>query len=61
MDLTILYLPPDFEAVDTQTQEDVNGIPYYKRIRRRLGDKEQIDFVLIPRERKPSHCQPARA
>ena len=52
VDLTILYLPPDFEAVDTQTQEDVNGIPYYKRIRRRLGDKEQIDFVLILRERK---------
>jgi serine/threonine protein kinase len=48
LDLTILYLPANFEPVAAETERDSNSVEYYKRIRRRLGEREEVQFVLVP-------------
>ena len=50
-ELAILYLPRGYEAADKQTEKDASGVSYYKRIRRQLNDREQVEFVLIPRDK----------
>jgi serine/threonine protein kinase len=52
LELTILYLPPHFEAMGTDTDEDDSGVKYYKRIRRPLNEKTAVEFVLIPLKQK---------
>jgi hypothetical protein len=58
VDVTVLYLPPDFEAVDRETIEDVNAVRYYQRIRRRLRKNEQVEFVVIPQVKRAGQDGP---
>jgi hypothetical protein len=51
-DLAILYMPPGYEAKGEQTETDADDVRYYKRIWRQLNEKEQVEFVLIPRKKK---------
>jgi serine/threonine protein kinase/formylglycine-generating enzyme required for sulfatase activity len=56
LELTVVFVPSGYEPVTSEAQPaiqtDVNGKPYYRRLRRRLDDGTAVDFVLIPRARK---------
>jgi serine/threonine protein kinase len=51
-DLTVLYLPPGFEPIGLETDEDDLHVKYYKQLRRRLNEKSSIEFVLIAQREK---------
>ncbi|HJT77146.1 MAG TPA: SUMF1/EgtB/PvdO family nonheme iron enzyme, partial [Gemmataceae bacterium] len=50
LDLTVLFLPANGEVADPEVVPDINGRPYYKRIRL-LVDGMPFEFVVIPQER----------
>jgi hypothetical protein len=51
-ELTVLYLPKNFEPIDSETEEDDSGGKYYKQIRRPLSEKSAVELVLIPRKKQ---------
>src|SRR6185312_10698338 len=58
VELTIFYLPRDFEVVGTRVQTDVHGVAYYQQIRRRLNDRESVECIVIPQEKKTRQASP---
>ncbi len=51
-----VYLPPGYEADGEQIETDASGTRYYKHIRRPLDEREKVEFVLVPRNKK-EHLQ----
>jgi formylglycine-generating enzyme required for sulfatase activity len=50
-ELTVRYLPKDFEAIGSETEDDDSGGKYYKQIRS-SNEKSSVEFVLIPRKKQ---------